>query len=64
MIDEYALELVKQEKYDEGWDHGRQEGLNEGCEQEKRRLAQQMLNQGLPVESIIQLTGLTPTEIQ
>ena len=56
MKEEYAMELVKQDKYEEG--------RNEGREEERRRLVRQMLNQGLEVELIAKLTGMTPEEIQ
>jgi predicted transposase/invertase (TIGR01784 family) len=52
MKDEYAIELVKQDKYEEG------------RQKEKRQLARQMLNQGLEVKLIAELTNLTEVEIQ
>ncbi len=52
MKDEYALELVKQHEYEQG------------RETEKRHLACKLLNQGLEVQWIAELTGLTVEAIQ
>jgi predicted transposase/invertase (TIGR01784 family) len=64
MKDEYAMELVKRDKYEEGWQDGREEGQAQGREEERRRLAHQMLSQGLEVKLITELTNLTLEEIQ
>jgi len=64
MKDEYAMELVKRDKYEEGRQDGWNEGQAQGREEEKRYLARKMLNQGLEVKLIAELTNLTLAEIQ
>ena len=72
MKDEYAMEIVKRDKYEEGrqegwnegWNEGQAQGQAQGRDEEKRRLASKMLNQGLELKLIAELTNLTLVEIQ
>jgi predicted transposase/invertase (TIGR01784 family) len=43
---------------------GRQEGLTEGLTEGKREVARSMLQRGMPVELVMELTGLTRDEIE
>jgi predicted transposase/invertase (TIGR01784 family) len=42
---------------------GRQEGWQEGLEEEKRRTARAMMDRGMDIDTISQITGLTVDEI-
>lgn len=46
------------------YDEGLAEGKAEGALEEKRKIAQQMLDKNFPMETIIQITGLSETEIK
>jgi len=48
----------------EGLAEGRTEGLTEGRQTEKIEIAQKLLEQGIPMDAIIQATGLTHEELQ
>ncbi len=44
-------------------DTARKEGMAEGIAKEKAKIAKKLLEIGMPLESIIQVTGLTENEI-
>ena len=44
-------------------DTARKEGITEGMAKEKAKIAKKLLEIGMPLESIIQVTGLTGNEI-
>ena len=44
-------------------DTARKEGITEGMAKEKAKIAKNLLEIGMPLESIIQVTGLTENEI-
>ena len=44
-------------------DTARKEGITEGMAKEKAKIAKKLLEIGMPLESIIQVTGLTENEI-
>lgn len=48
----------------EGWAEGRAEGRAEGEKEAKRKMAQDLLSAGIPIETIVQVTGLTREEIE
>ena len=50
--------------YDKGERAGREEGRSEGAAQEKREIAKSMKDKGLEAAMIVELTGLTPEEIE
>jgi predicted transposase/invertase (TIGR01784 family) len=54
----------RQEGRQEGWEEGELEGWQKGLEEEKRRTARAMLAAGMGLDTISQITGLTPDEIQ
>ncbi len=60
MFDEYAMELVKQDKYREGLKEGRAEGHTEAMHNNIRN----MLKAGLEVSLIATITGMSVEEIQ
>ena len=47
----------------EGMAEGITEGITEGMAKEKAKIAKKLLEIGMPLESIIQVTGLTENEI-
>ena len=47
----------------EGITKGMAEGIAEGIAKEKAKIAKKLLEIGMPLESIIQVTGLTENEI-
>ena len=47
----------------EGIEKGRQEGIEEGRKEERRLIAQKCKKEGMPIEMIIRLSGLTEQEI-
>ena len=47
----------------EGITEGMAEGIAEGIAKEKAKIAKKLLEIGMPLESIIQVTGLTENEI-
>ena len=47
----------------EGITEGMAEGITEGMAKEKAKIAKKLLEIGMPLESIIQVTGLTENEI-
>ena len=44
-------------------DTARKEGITEGMAKEKAKITKKLLEIGMPLESIIQVTGLTENEI-
>ena len=46
-----------------GMAEGMAEGITEGMAKEKAKIAKKLLEIGMPLESIIQVTGLTENEI-
>lgn len=65
---EYAMEMGKKTGFEEGeqvgFEKGMQMGVDQGIHAEKRRVAQQMKQQGLPIETIAICTGLLEEEIK
>ncbi|MBD3767554.1 MAG: Rpn family recombination-promoting nuclease/putative transposase [Gammaproteobacteria bacterium] len=63
-----GIEIGKQEGIEQGIEIGKQEGIERGIEigkhAEKLEIARNMLNKGLEVALIAQLTGLTPDDIK
>lgn len=49
--------------YDKGERAGREEGRSEGAAQEKREIAKNLKNSGIPIDVIAKNTGLTQEEI-
>ena len=59
--DEYSLKAYCDIK--NSLDTARKEGITEGMAKEKTKIAKKLLEIGMPLESIIQVTGLTENEI-
>ena len=70
----YALKIYRDSKniYDfavekgekKGFEEGIQIGVDKGIQEEKRRVAKQMKQQGLPIQTIAICSGLTEEEIE
>ena len=60
---EYARETGREEGHKVGKEEGRKEGREEGAKQKSFDIAQRMLQKGIDIETISELTGLTEKEI-
>ena len=64
---EYARETGREEGREEGHkvgkEEGRKEGREEGAKQKSFDIAKRMLEKGIDIETISELTGLTEKEI-
>ena len=64
---EYARETGREEGHkvgkEEGLKEGREEGLKEGAKQKSFDIAKRMLEKGIDIETISELTGLTAEEV-
>ena len=60
---EYARETGREEGHKVGKEEGRKEGREEGAKQKSFDIAQRMLEKGIDIETISELTGLTEKEI-
>ena len=48
----------------EGMQKGRQEGIREGASEAMHNLARNMLTEGLAIETIMRITGLSEQDVQ
>ena len=60
---EYARETGREEGLEEGHKVGKEEGLKEGAKRNSFDIAKRMLEKGIDIETISELTGLTEKEI-
>ena len=60
---EYARESGREEGREEGRKEGKEEGREEGAKQKSFDIAQRMLEKGIDIETISELTGLTAEEV-
>ena len=60
---EQATNMILKERYNEGKLEGRLEGRLEGIQENTVSIAKAMKEQGLPMDLIISITGLTKEEI-
>ena len=60
---EYARETGREEGHKEGKEEGLKEGRAEGVKQNSFDIAKRMLEKGIDIETISELTGLTEKEI-
>ena len=64
---EYARESGREEGREEGHKVGKEEGLKEGREEGAKQkscdIAKRMLEKGIDIETILELTGLTAEEV-
>ena len=60
---EYARETGREEGHKVGKEEGRKEGREEGAKQNSCDIAKRMLEKGIDIETISELTGLTEKEI-
>ena len=60
---EYARETGREEGHKEGKEEGRKEGREEGAKQNSCDIAKRMLQKGIDIETISELTCLTEKEI-
>ena len=58
------LDCAREEGYDAGMKSGLKQGIEQGIEQEKIHNAKKMLEKNIPIETIIEITGLTREEIE
>ena len=61
-VEEFA-EIRAREAYADGEKAGREEGRSEGAAQEKREIAKNFKDSGIPIDVIAKNTGLTQEEI-
>lgn len=61
---EKGIVIGREEGLEEGIVKGREEGILEGKKAEKLLLAQKLLEKGIPIPEIVDLTGLTEEEIK
>ena len=57
------LEGAREEGREKGLKEGKEEGLKEGRENEKKNIARKMLSMSMPLDSIVNLTGLSRDQI-
>ncbi|MGD9975126.1 MAG: Rpn family recombination-promoting nuclease/putative transposase [Desulfatirhabdiaceae bacterium] len=62
-IERDVVNTAKEEGWDEGRKEGRKEGKEEGRREEKMEIARNMLDNGLTIDQIVRITGLTIEEI-
>ena len=60
---EYARETGREEGHKEGKEEGLKEGRAEGARQKSFDIAKRMLENGIDIETISVLTGLTAEEV-
>jgi len=60
---EEDLEISRLDGYDAGLKEGEKAGLARGAAQEKREIAKNLKESGIPIDMIAKNTGLTPEEI-
>ena len=60
---EYARETGREEGREEGLKEGRAEGREEGAKQNSFDIAKRMLEKGIDIETISELTDLTAEEV-
>ena len=60
---EYARESGREEGREVGKEEGLKEGREEGAKQKSCDIAERMLEKGIDIETISELTGLTEKEI-
>ena len=60
---EYARETGREEGHKEGKEEGLKEGRAEGAKQKSFDIAKRMLENGIDIETISVLTGLTAEEV-
>ena len=60
---EYARESGREEGHKVGKEEGLKEGREEGAKQKSFDIAKRMLEMGIDIETISELTGLTEKEI-
>ena len=59
-----GLERGRREGIKEGREKGRKEGIKEGREEERKKVAKKLLQMKLPIEQIMEITGLKEDEIK
>ena len=60
---EYARETGREEGREEGHKKGHAEGREEGAKQNSFDIAKRMLEKGIDIETISELTGLTEEDV-
>ena len=63
-IYDFAVEKGEKKGFEDGKKEGFQIGVGQGIQEEKRRVAKQMKQQGLPIQTIAICSGLTEDEIE
>ena len=63
-IYDFAVEKGEKKGFEDGKKEGFQIGVGQGIQEEKRRVAKQMKQQGLPIQTIAICSGLTEDEIK
>ena len=63
-IRDYGYDRGKEEGRKEGIKEGKEEGIKEGIRNEKINVAKSMLKKNIPIEEIIEITGLSKEEFE
>ncbi len=58
-----AFETAKSDGYAEGWEEGMEKGREEGSKNKAKEIARKMKAKNMPIDDIIDMTGLTVDEI-
>jgi len=64
MRESVIYQEILQEGLDEGREQGIQQGIQEGIEREKREVALKLLQEGMSIEKVASITGLSVEEVQ
>jgi predicted transposase/invertase (TIGR01784 family) len=59
----YQMRAMALSDLTSGLNHAREEGLREGVQQGRREIAAAMKQRGVPVDQIVEYTGLSPEEV-
>ena len=63
-VTDTAHEAGIEEGFEQGLERGREEGLEQGLEKGRQDVAKKMLQSGLSIEQIAELTGLTEPQVR
>lgn len=64
MRESVIYQMIKEEGIEEGKQEGRQEGRQEGSQQKAREIALNLIAEGMGIEAVARITGLTVEVVQ
>ena len=62
LLDLYIMDQQAIQQY--GYEQGIEQGIQQGVKQTKLDIAKKLLSKNMPIENIVELTGLTKEEIE